>query len=58
MVACTLPFKLEHELPSIPPEKMEPKQTPADQLKHAKEQIALTQQYPGRPPQREYSQDP
>jgi hypothetical protein len=29
MVARTLPFKLEHELPSIPPEQMEPQQSPA-----------------------------
>ena len=51
MVARTLPFKSRDkptpidELPSIPPEKMERQRTPAEQLKHANEQIAFTRQY-------------
>ena len=54
MVARTLPFrprdkpKLREPLPSLPPDKMENKQSVADQLRHANEQIALTRQYPGR----------
>jgi hypothetical protein len=38
----------DEQLPCIPPEQMEYQQSPADQLRHANEQIALTQQYPGR----------
>jgi hypothetical protein len=59
MVAHTLPFKSRdkpppnEQLPSIPPEQMENKQSVADQLRHAQEQIALTRQYPGRTPLRE-----
>jgi hypothetical protein len=54
MVARTLPFKSRDKpkplepLPSIPADKVEVKQSVADELRHAKEQIALTQQYPGR----------
>ena len=52
MVARTLPFKSrdkpDEELPSISPEEMERKQSPAEQLRHAQEQIALTRQYSGR----------
>jgi hypothetical protein len=54
MVARTLPFKSRDKpkprepLPSVPPDRMENKQSVADELRHAKEQIALTQQYPGR----------
>jgi hypothetical protein len=49
MVARTLPFKPpSKELPSVPPDKMENKQSIADQLRHANQQIALTRQYPGR----------
>jgi hypothetical protein len=54
MVGRTLPFKARDKpkptepLPSIPLEKMEHQQTPAEQLRHANEQIALTRQYPGR----------
>jgi len=40
--------KPDEELPSIPPEKMERRQSPAEQLKHCEEQIKLTRQYPGR----------
>ena len=54
MVARRLPYKSrdkpDEELPSIPPDKVEVKQSVADQLRHAKEQIALTRQYPGRTP--------
>ena len=59
MVARTLPFKSgdnpkpNEPLPSIPPEDMENKQSVADQLRHAEEQIALTRQYPGRTPPRD-----
>jgi hypothetical protein len=59
MIARALPFKSRDkpkpsdELPSIPPDKMEVKQSVADQLRHANEQIALTRQYPGRAPPRE-----
>ena len=54
MVARTLPFKRDKPpdppFPSIPREKIDKPQTPAQQLKHAEEQIALTRQYPGREP--------
>ena len=56
MVARTIPFKSRDkpkpsdELPSIPPDKMEVKQSVADQLRHAKEQLDLTKCYPGRAP--------
>jgi hypothetical protein len=69
MVARTIPFKPREKpkmpdwppsgpsLPSIPQEDMEQQQrlsqTPAEQLRHAQEQIALTRQYPGRVPPRE-----
>jgi hypothetical protein len=56
MVARTLPFKSrdkpDEELPSIPPDKMEVKQSVAEQLRHVNEQITLTRQYPGRIPPR------
>jgi len=54
MVAGTLPFKSRNKpkrnepLPLIPPENMENKQTVAEQLRHAQEQLALTRTYPGR----------
>jgi hypothetical protein len=54
MVARTLPFKQRDKpkprepLPSIPADKMENKQSVADELRHANQQIALTRQYPGR----------
>ena len=56
MVARTLPFKSrdkptpKEQLPSIRPEQLERQPTPAEMLKHANEQIALTRQYPGRKP--------
>jgi hypothetical protein len=57
MVARTLPFKSrdkpDEALPSIPRDKMENKQSVAEQLRHAQEQIALTRQYPRRVPPRE-----
>jgi len=45
--------KPDKELPSLPPDRVEVKQSVAEQLRHAQEQIALTRQYPGRTPPRE-----
>ena len=56
MVARTIPYKSgdkpppNERLPSIPPDKMDVKQSVADQLRHVNDQIALTRQYPGRTP--------
>jgi hypothetical protein len=60
MVARTIPCKPrardkpkpDEPLPSIPPEKMEKQKSVAEMLRHAKQQIALTRQYPGRTPPR------
>jgi hypothetical protein len=57
MVSKTFPFRprdkpkpIDEPLPSIPPEKMDTHQSPAEQLRHSNEQIALTRTYPGRTP--------
>ena len=44
------PTKPSERLPSLPPDKMQNKQTVADQLRHAKEQLDLAKWYPGRTP--------
>jgi hypothetical protein len=54
MVARTLPLKSRDKpkprepLPSVPPDKVEVRQSVADELRHAQEQIALTRTYSGR----------
>ena len=58
MVARTFPFGPRDKpplepLPSLSQEEMDKQQSPAEQLRHVKDQIALAKAYPGRTPPRE-----